>query len=67
MNATALDWKRAREAAWRAGLSECLVTDEVVERYAALSRDVERTRGIRGEPMRPEERIAAAILLGMKR
>ena len=66
MNATALDWKRAREAAWRAGLSECLVTDEVVERFAALSRDVERTRGLRGT-MRPEERIAAAILLGMKR
>jgi hypothetical protein len=56
----------ARDAARLAGLSECLVTDEVAARYAALTRDVNNTRGARGEPMQTEERIAAAILLGLK-
>ncbi len=42
----AVDWKRARDAARLAGLSECFVTDVVVERYAALARDVDRTRGV---------------------
>ncbi len=67
METTALDWKRARDAARLAGLSECLVTDAVVERYAILTRDVQHTRGVRGTPMRPDERIAAAILLSLKR